>query len=153
RISPVKGYPLRVDFTTAPTFTERVLLVGEAAGLVNPLSGEGVDYALESARIAAEHIIDMFERSDFTRAVFEAYDRELRERYQALFKFCIRMRDLFINRTALNLLVAIAAHRKDLKLLLIRIVLGDQTVPQHITTGMVLRMLLMRHPEAIAENA
>ncbi|HEY3290662.1 MAG TPA: geranylgeranyl reductase family protein [Anaerolineae bacterium] len=144
RVSSVKGYPLRVDFTTAPTFNGRVLLVGEAAGLVNPLSGEGVDYALESARVAAEHIVEMFERSDFSQSAFEAYDRELRERFQALFKFCSRARDLFINRTALNLLVAIAAHRKDLKLLLIRIVLGDQTVPQRITAGMVVRTLFTR---------
>ena len=31
-------------------------LIGDAAGLVNPLNGEGIDYALESARIAAEVI-------------------------------------------------------------------------------------------------
>ena len=34
---------------------QRTLLVGEAAGLVNPLTGEGIDYALESGQIAAAH--------------------------------------------------------------------------------------------------
>lgn len=150
RVSPVKGYPLRVDFTTAPTYAERVLLVGEAAGLVNPLSGEGVDYALESARVAAAHIIDMFERSDFTRTAFEAYDRELRERFQALFTFCDRVRELFLNRAALNILVAIAAHRMDLKVLLIQIVLGDHTVPRRISPAMVIRRLLPRRPAAVS---
>src|SRR5437660_288868 len=52
---PAKSYPLRVDFPDAPTFGGGMLLVGEAAGLVNPLTGEGIDYALESAQIAAEH--------------------------------------------------------------------------------------------------
>ena len=33
---------------------DAILLVGEAAGLANPLTGEGIDYALESGRIAAE---------------------------------------------------------------------------------------------------
>ena len=42
-------------FSSAPTFAEHTLLVGEAAGLVNPLTGEGIDYALESGMIAAEH--------------------------------------------------------------------------------------------------
>src|SRR5262249_8751231 len=51
---PERGYPLRVDFPELPTSAGRVLLVGEAAGLVNPLTGEGIDYALESAQIAAE---------------------------------------------------------------------------------------------------
>src|SRR5207253_4998850 len=45
QVGPVKGYPIRVDFRSSPTFAERTLLVGEAAGLVNPLTGEGIDYA------------------------------------------------------------------------------------------------------------
>ncbi|NJN94071.1 MAG: FAD-dependent oxidoreductase [Anaerolineales bacterium] len=32
RVGPVKGYPLRMDFLTAPTYAERTLLVGEAPG-------------------------------------------------------------------------------------------------------------------------
>jgi menaquinone-9 beta-reductase len=35
-----------------------VLLVGDAAGLVNPLTGEGLSYALSSGRLAAEAIIE-----------------------------------------------------------------------------------------------
>jgi geranylgeranyl reductase family protein len=31
------------------------LLVGDAAGCVNPLNGEGIDYGLETGRLAAEH--------------------------------------------------------------------------------------------------
>jgi menaquinone-9 beta-reductase len=36
----------------------RVLLVGDAAGLVNPLQGEGISQALSSGRAAAEAILD-----------------------------------------------------------------------------------------------
>src|SRR5262249_56092266 len=50
--SEMRGYPIRVDFLRARTFAPRTLLVGEAAGLVNPLTGEGIDYALESGQIA-----------------------------------------------------------------------------------------------------
>src|SRR5260370_29280207 len=39
RTGPVKGFPVRSDFTSAPTFSERIMLVGEAAGLVHTLSG------------------------------------------------------------------------------------------------------------------
>src|SRR2546430_1228617 len=52
RSSPVKGFPVRTDFARAPTFGERVMLVGEAAGLGHPLTGEGIAYALESGKIA-----------------------------------------------------------------------------------------------------
>ena len=35
----------------------RVLLVGDAAGLVNPLQGEGISQAMQSGRWAAEAIL------------------------------------------------------------------------------------------------
>lgn len=38
--------------------TRRCLLVGDAAGLVDPLLGEGIRYAIHSARLAAEFIAD-----------------------------------------------------------------------------------------------
>jgi geranylgeranyl reductase family protein len=142
RTSPIKSYPLRVDFTSAPTFGQRTLLVGEAAGLVNPLSGEGVDYALESGKVAAEHLVAMFNSDDFNPEQFEAYDRALRDRFQSLFLLCNRVCELFLNRPVLNVLVSLAAHRADLKVLLIRIVLGDQTVPRHISAVKVLKVLL-----------
>jgi flavin-dependent dehydrogenase len=37
--------------------TRRCLLVGDAAGLVDPLLGEGIRYAITSARLAAESIL------------------------------------------------------------------------------------------------
>ena len=33
--------------------------VGDAAGLVNPFNGEGIDYALESGRLAAEAFLEL----------------------------------------------------------------------------------------------
>ena len=40
-----------------PLSTRRSLLIGDAAGLVDPLMGEGIRYAMASARLAAEAII------------------------------------------------------------------------------------------------
>src|SRR5918911_2199996 len=66
RVGPVKGYPIRTDFLRAPTTAARTLLVGEAAGLVNPLTGEGIDYALESGLLAAGHLARLFETGDLS---------------------------------------------------------------------------------------
>ncbi len=124
QVGPVKGYPLRVDFATAPTYGDRTLLVGEAAGLVNPLTGEGIDYALESGQLAASHLLAMFAAGDFSPARHAEYDRLLRARFQRLFVFCNRVRAVCLNPPLLNLLVWAAARRPDLKLRLMHIVLG-----------------------------
>src|SRR5579859_4066800 len=52
---PAKAFPLRIDFLEAHLNGDRIFAVGEAAGLVNPLTGEGIDYALESGRLAAAY--------------------------------------------------------------------------------------------------
>jgi flavin-dependent dehydrogenase len=129
RVGAVKGYPLRMDFTTAPTFAGRVLLVGEAAGLVNPLTGEGIDYALESGRIAAGHIAALLGSGDFSSRNLLLYDDLLRRRFQRLFRFCEVVRMLCLNRICLNLLIRWAVYRPDLKRKLIDIVLGSGGLP------------------------
>lgn len=141
RAGPVKGFPLRVDFASAPTFAERTVFVGEAAGLVNPLTGEGIDYALESGRLAAEHLADLFAAGDFSRAGLEAYDRRLRQRFQRLFVFCSRMRDLYVNRLFLNRLVGIAGRRPELKMLLVNIALGNQDASEGVSLRTILKVI------------
>lgn len=143
QVGPMKGYPLRADFTTAPTHAERILLVGEAAGLVNPLTGEGIDYALESGRIAAAHLSGMLARDDFSPAARHAYDAELREHYQSLFEFCMFIRDRLCNKAwLLNTLVRIANRRADLRTKLATVVLGGRAVRGKLTVQRLLRAAL-----------
>jgi geranylgeranyl reductase family protein len=143
QVTPVKSFPLRIDFLTAPTFAGRTLLVGEAAGLVNPLSGEGIDYALESGRIAAEHLAGMFAQGDFSETQYQAYDHALRAHFQKLFEFCHRVRMALHHALWLNILVQMASRRNDLKLLLIRVVLGEQPPPQRVTLSKLAKALWM----------
>ena len=35
-----------------------MILVGDAASMTNPVSGEGITYALETGEMAAQHILD-----------------------------------------------------------------------------------------------
>lgn len=142
RVSPVKGYPLRDDFLTAPTFGERILLVGEAAGLVNPLTGEGIDYALESGRLAAEHAAEMLARGDFSVEAHRAYDQALRERYQALFEFCLTVRRWLVRPLLLDVLVWLANYRTDLRTKLAQVVLGGASVHGRLTARRALRALV-----------
>lgn len=142
---PVRGYPLREDFLTSPTFSERVLLVGEAAGLVNPLTGEGIDYALESGRIAAGHAYSMFERGDFTQHQLANYDRTLRDHFQTLFEFCTWVRRWCLHPIALDLLVAMANRRRDLRRRLMNAVLGGARIQGKLTAGRVIRALAGVH--------
>jgi geranylgeranyl reductase family protein len=51
---PVRGAPLRTGFTGSRLFLNGLFVLGEAAGLTYPFSGEGIGKAMESGIIAGE---------------------------------------------------------------------------------------------------
>jgi menaquinone-9 beta-reductase len=53
---PLTSGPLNTGFTPARVAKAEFLLVGDAAGLVNPFTGEGLSYAVQSGLIAARAI-------------------------------------------------------------------------------------------------
>ncbi|MER7012334.1 geranylgeranyl reductase family protein [Saccharopolyspora sp. NPDC000359] len=50
----VGGAALPMGFNRTPHYRNGLLLVGDAGGMVNPFNGEGIAYAMESAKLAAE---------------------------------------------------------------------------------------------------
>jgi geranylgeranyl reductase family protein len=57
-LTDVRGHRLPMRQLGAPAARGRVLLVGDAAGLVDPLSGDGIYEAFVSARLASEAILE-----------------------------------------------------------------------------------------------
>jgi geranylgeranyl reductase family protein len=139
---PLKGYPIRVDFLKSPTFAERTVLVGEAAGLVNPLTGEGIDYALESGSIAAEHVLQTFQTGDFSSARFADYGAALHQRFDKIFRFSEWIRDWYCKPPLLNVLVPLANRRPELRQLLANIVLGEREPRGYGPATMFARLLV-----------
>ena len=54
---PIRGAALPMGFNRTPHYHRGLMLVGDAGGMVNPFNGEGIAYAMESGRIAAETIL------------------------------------------------------------------------------------------------
>jgi geranylgeranyl reductase family protein len=75
RPGPVMGGWLRMGGTGAPPAAGNVLLAGDAAGLINPLQGEGIGPAMVSARLAAEAVLAGPDRaaSTYSQAVEAAF--------------------------------------------------------------------------------
>jgi geranylgeranyl reductase family protein len=62
------GHPLPIYLQHEPLHQGQVLLAGDAAGLMDPLMGEGVRHAVDSGRMAAEAIL-ADDLSSYTRRV------------------------------------------------------------------------------------
>ncbi|MGH3625391.1 MAG: geranylgeranyl reductase family protein [Sciscionella sp.] len=58
----IAGAALPMGFNRSPHYQRGLLLVGDAGGMVNPFNGEGIGYAMESARLAAECVVQALAR-------------------------------------------------------------------------------------------
>jgi menaquinone-9 beta-reductase len=72
-VGQIGGWPLTTYNPNQPIIDDRVMLVGDAAGLVNPLNGEGIQYALLSSRWASEVAISCLTANDFSKEALSTY--------------------------------------------------------------------------------
>ena len=56
QIGDIRGAALPMGFNRQPHYSRGVLLLGDAGGMVNPFNGEGISYAMEAAKLAADVI-------------------------------------------------------------------------------------------------
>ncbi|MET8898922.1 geranylgeranyl reductase family protein [Streptomyces sp. NPDC048232] len=80
---PIRGAALPMAFNRQPHYTKGLLLVGDAGGLVNPFNGEGIAYAMESAQIAADVIVQAHARATPAQReiALQRYPRVLKDTY------------------------------------------------------------------------
>jgi flavin-dependent dehydrogenase len=61
-VGKIGGAALPMGFNRKPHYTRGVLLVGDSGGMVNPMNGEGIAYAMESGELAAQTAIQALGR-------------------------------------------------------------------------------------------
>jgi geranylgeranyl reductase family protein len=62
-VGKIGGAALPMGFNRKPHYTRGVLLVGDSGGMVNPMNGEGIAYAMESGEMAAASVIQALGRT------------------------------------------------------------------------------------------
>jgi geranylgeranyl reductase family protein len=83
RTQPIRGAALPMGFNRTPHYTRGLLLAGDSGGMVNPMNGEGIAYALESGEMAARVIVQALARSSAVSAerVLLGYPQLLKDSY------------------------------------------------------------------------
>jgi geranylgeranyl reductase family protein len=86
-VAPIRSAALPMCFNRKPHYTRGVLLVGDSGGMVNPFNGEGIDYALEAGRMAAETAVQALGRvpGPMRERVLEGYPAALDATYGGYF--------------------------------------------------------------------
>jgi geranylgeranyl reductase family protein len=82
-VTPLRGAGLPMALHRSPAYTRGLLLAGDSAGVVNPFNGEGISYAMETGRMAAESAIEALRIAEGPQreAVLRRYPERLRAEY------------------------------------------------------------------------
>ncbi len=74
------------------SYANRILAVGDAAGLVKPTTGGGIYYSVVSGEIAAEVLHSALAADNLTAGALREYERRWRARFQPEFKAQLALR-------------------------------------------------------------
>ncbi len=117
-LEDVKGYGLPLGSVKRPISGDRFLLLGDAAALIEPFTGEGIANAIRSGRIAAAHVQQSILKNRFDEKFNAAYDREIHRKMLHEFRFGRTMQKLFRYPGLINYIVKKGNTNKSVQLLL-----------------------------------
>ncbi|RLK60696.1 geranylgeranyl reductase family protein [Actinokineospora cianjurensis] len=125
-IGKVGGAALPMGFNRTPHYRDGLLLVGDAGGMVNPFNGEGIGYAMESARIAAEIVVQALARAEgpARERALEGYPVAMKQALGSYYRLGNTFSRLIGNPTVMSIATKYGLPRKTLMKLVLKLLAG-----------------------------
>jgi flavin-dependent dehydrogenase len=110
-VGPARGHLLPLGSFAQRLHYDRALLLGDSAGFINPVTGEGIEFAMESGEIAAATVAEA-DRSGagFGAAALTDYGAECNRRFAGIFEINWGLQKLFVSPVAIDLTLKAAAR-------------------------------------------
>jgi menaquinone-9 beta-reductase len=114
---PPTGGRLPMGMSVSPIVGPNTVVIGDAAGLINPFNGEGIAYAYETGRLAAASLGEALRGGD----PIAAYEGRLRDAYADYYRVGRAFVRLISNPAVMRRCVALGMHSEALMSQLLRI--------------------------------
>lgn len=116
---PPTGGRLPMGMSVGPRSGPTYLVVGDAGGTINPFNGEGIAYAYETGRMAAEAIHVALASGDGT--ALSTYDQRLEETYGLYYKVARAFVRVIGHPELMRILVSTGMHSRTIMEWIMRI--------------------------------
>jgi len=139
--SEVKAWRLPFGSKRRKNYGNGFLLVGDAAALIDPFTGEGMGNGTTSGRLAAKAIHAALEANDFSEKTLSAYEKSIHEELDRELLQSYRMQRLGGIKLLLNLIIRRAyknQHARDL----IASTLANETARKEFTSPLLYLKIL-----------
>lgn len=117
-LESIQGFGLPIGSQKKSISGNRFLLLGDAASLIDPFTGEGIGNAIRSGRIAAEHILCVKKANKFDAAFNKKYDIEIYAKMWNELRISRSLQKLLYYPWLFNFLVKKAYKNKSVRTLL-----------------------------------
>jgi flavin-dependent dehydrogenase len=109
-----------VSFETKRPVEAGLLMIGDAAGMITPLCGNGMAIAIHSAKICSDWVIRFCRASISREAMQHSYETAWRKTFSGRLTFGRQVQRLFGSPTASNFAVSIALYSRTIARQIIR---------------------------------
>lgn len=109
------GWNLPAGSKRRTVHADGVMLLGDAASLIDPFTGEGIGNALYSARTAVETAVAASEAGDYSARFLKCYGNRLWDALGDELKISTRMQQLARRKSLLNLVIDRAAGDPEME--------------------------------------
>ncbi len=138
----IKVWTLPLGSTRRKNHGNGWMLIGDAASLIDPFSGEGVGNAMTSGKIAAKHIARALRENDFSESNLAAYDRELWEAIGPELSTSYNLQKLGKIKFLLNLVIDKAATKPKVREAISGMLANEEAKTNLISPFGLLRLML-----------
>lgn len=110
-----KGWNLPLGSTHRKNHGNGFMLLGDAAGIVDPFTGEGIGNALVSGKIAAETAKVAKDRDDYSASTLKEYDDRLWGELGSELRVSTKLQHLAKSRFLLNFVIGRAERNEEIR--------------------------------------
>jgi flavin-dependent dehydrogenase len=151
-ISPELGPDARIEKMSAgllrtelvkQSYSDHLLIAGDAAGHIDPLTGEGIQYAMDAGEIAAGVLEEALLKNNYSKEFLKVYHKRCMKSFGRDFKWSSRMTRWFARHPVfLDAYASLCNRRGDSFMLKwVYIMIGSKPKKQFFRPGMALPML------------
>jgi len=122
QVGPYKSGRLPLAWNVPKPYGNGWLAIGDAAGVINPLTGEGIAYALETGKLAAGMIAGAL--TDGTSTELPAYREAIRDTYGGYYKLGLDFLKLISHPRTFETLTSIGMRSKAWMTFLVQVMVN-----------------------------
>ncbi len=141
RVSQIKGWNLPLGSHRKKLYSNGVVLLGDAASLIDPFTGEGIGNALLSAKYAAQVIEEANQKNDFSEKMLKKYDDLLWDEIESELKASYFMQKMLKKKFLVNRIMEKASKDPELRDALSGTLVKDAPLKQIASSKLFMKLI------------